>query len=170
VHPACGRVPGCRKLASLLLRRDCVEISLLAAAAVTAGEGSPGDAEPPNRFCDQGISGILDGVAARRKEAGHPHNVGHPHNIVLHDLAEKHAVDVRVIDASSFEIWRKVVSPDAGCAARPSRSAEARSMSYGAFQLDCKVTGQESLRKGWLFGRPAPIFMSPRDSSSPHRP
>src|SRR5260370_22852878 len=25
--------------------------------------------------------------------------------------------DVRVIDASSFEIWRKVVSPDAGCAA-----------------------------------------------------
>jgi hypothetical protein len=25
-----------------------------------------------------------------------------------------------------FEIWRKVVTPDAGCAARPSRSAEAR--------------------------------------------
>jgi len=37
--------------------------------------------------------------------------VGHPHHIVLHDLAEKHAVDVRIIDASSFEIWGKGVSP-----------------------------------------------------------
>ena len=25
--------------------------------------------------------------------------VGHPHHIVLHNMAEKHAVDVRVIDA-----------------------------------------------------------------------
>jgi hypothetical protein len=37
--------------------------------------------------------------------------VGHPHHIVLHDLAEKHALDVRVIDASSFEIWGKGISP-----------------------------------------------------------
>jgi hypothetical protein len=54
VHPT---VVGCQvleSLQSLLLRRDCVEIRLLAVAAVTAGEGSPGDAEPPNRFCDRG--------------------------------------------------------------------------------------------------------------------
>jgi hypothetical protein len=39
-------VAGCQvaeSLQSFLLRRDCVEIRLLAAAAVTAGEGSPGD-------------------------------------------------------------------------------------------------------------------------------
>jgi hypothetical protein len=60
-------VAGCQvveSLQSLLLRRDCVEIRLLAVAAVTGGEGSLGDAEPPNRFCDRGISGILDGLAA----------------------------------------------------------------------------------------------------------
>jgi hypothetical protein len=105
VHPTVAGCQVAESFQSLLLRRDCVEIGLLAAAAVTAGEGSPGDAEPPNRFCDRGISGILDGVAARRIE------VGHPHHIVHHDLAEKHAVDVRVIDASSFEIWKKGVSP-----------------------------------------------------------
>jgi len=53
-----------RKACSLLLRCDRVEIGLLAAAAVTAGQGSPGDAKPPNHFCDRGISDILDGVAA----------------------------------------------------------------------------------------------------------
>jgi hypothetical protein len=37
--------------------------------------------------------------------------VGHPHHIVFHDLAEKHAVYVRAIDASSSEIWAKGVSP-----------------------------------------------------------
>jgi hypothetical protein len=47
---------------------------------------------------------FFDGLAARRME------VGHPHHIVLHDLAEKHAVDVRVIDAGSFEIWGKGLS------------------------------------------------------------
>jgi len=31
-----------------MLRRDCVDIGLLAATAVTAGEGSPGDAKSPN--------------------------------------------------------------------------------------------------------------------------
>ena len=77
--------------------------------------------------------------------------VGRPHHIVLHDLAEKHAVDVRVIDASSFEIWRKSHQSDAGCAARPSRSAEARLLLYGPFQLDCKVTRQECGEKaGYL--------------------
>jgi hypothetical protein len=45
-----------------------------------------------------------------------------------------------------FEIWRKVVSPDAGCAARPNRSAEARLMLYGPFQLDCRLPGK-SLEK-----------------------
>jgi hypothetical protein len=45
-------------------------------------------------------------------------------------------VGPRVSAANSFEFWRKVVSPDAGCAARPSRSAEARSLAYGHFQLD----------------------------------
>jgi hypothetical protein len=39
----------------------------------------------------------------------------------------------RVNAADLFEIWRKVVSPDAGCAARPSRSAEARSSVYAPF-------------------------------------
>jgi len=57
-------VAGCQvaeSLQSLLLRCDCAVIELLAVAAVTAGEGSPGHAEPPNHFCDRGISGILDG-------------------------------------------------------------------------------------------------------------
>src|SRR5258707_6134252 len=48
-----------------------------------------------------------------------------------------------VSGADLFEIWRKVVSPDAGCAARPSRSAEARLLLYGHFPLDGKVTRQE---------------------------
>src|SRR5258708_2810095 len=71
--------------------------------------------------------------------------------------------------ADLFEIWRKVVSPDAGCAARPNRSAEALLVLYGHFQLDCKVTWQEStarlpgksLEKGWLFGRSAPMLVLP---------
>src|SRR5258706_3464601 len=41
----------------------------------------------------------------------------------------------RASAAGSFEFWRKVVSPTRGCAARPSRSAEARFMRYGALWL-----------------------------------
>jgi hypothetical protein len=68
----------------------------------------------------------------------------------------------RVSAADLFEIWRKVVSPDAVCAARPSHSAhsaEARLSHMGPFRLDCKVTWQEFLKKGWLFGRPAPMLV-----------
>jgi hypothetical protein len=59
VHPTVAGCQVAESLQSLLLRRDCVEIGLLAAAAVTAGEGSPGDAKPPNRFCDRGIPAFL---------------------------------------------------------------------------------------------------------------
>jgi hypothetical protein len=44
-QPAMAGCQAAENVQSLLLRRDCVEIRLLAAAAVTAGEGSLGDAE-----------------------------------------------------------------------------------------------------------------------------
>jgi hypothetical protein len=59
VHPAVAGCQVAESLQSFLLRRDCVEIGLLAVAAVTAGEGSPGDAKPANRFCDRGFQAFL---------------------------------------------------------------------------------------------------------------
>ena len=58
------------------------------------------------------------------------------------------------------DFLQRVVGVDAGCAARPSRSAEARHVIW-TFQLDHKVYLQESLRKCWLFDRPAPMLMLP---------
>jgi hypothetical protein len=40
--------------------------------------------------------------------------------------------------ANLFEIWRKVVSPDAGCAARPSRSAE---LDYIMWRFSARLQG-----------------------------
>src|SRR6266446_166575 len=95
---------------------------------------------------------FFDGVAARRME------VGHPHHIVLHDLAEKHAVDVRVIDASSVEIWGKGVSPtrEVGQAKSFGRSSinDIWPFSAGRQGYSARV-----LRKGWLFDRPAPMLV-----------
>jgi hypothetical protein len=95
---------------------------------------------------------FFDGVAARRME------VGHPHHIVLHDLAEKHAVDVRAIDASSFEIWRKGVSPT-----RDVRRAKSFGLSsidaIWAFSAGRQGYPARVLRKGWLFDRLAPMLV-----------
>jgi hypothetical protein len=64
----------------------------------------------------------------------------------------------RVSAADLFEIWRKVVSPDAGRAARPSRSAEARLTLHGPFSAGLQGYSARVLRKGWLFGQPAPML------------
>src|SRR6266852_4039674 len=54
------------------------------------------------------------------------------HGSLGHMISSFHVrVRPHVSAADLFEIWRKVVSPDAGCAARPSRSAEARLLQYG---------------------------------------
>jgi hypothetical protein len=58
-QPAVAECQAAENVQSFLLYCDCVEIGLLAVAAVTAGEGSPGDAKPPNHLCDRGIFGIL---------------------------------------------------------------------------------------------------------------
>jgi hypothetical protein len=96
---------------------------------------------------------FFDGVAAWRME------VGHRHHIVLHDLAEKHAVDVRVIDASSSEIWRKGVRPT-----RDVRQAKSfgRSSIAAIWPFSAGLQGYPArvLRKGWLFDRPAPMLVA----------
>src|SRR5260221_693910 len=68
--------------------------------------------------------------------------------------------DVRVIDASSFEIWGKGVSPT-----REVRQAK----SFGRSSIDAIwpfSAGRQGyparvLRKGWLFDRPAPMLVLP---------
>jgi hypothetical protein len=45
-QPAVAECQAAENVQSFLLYCDCVEIGLLAVAAVTAGEGSRGDAEP----------------------------------------------------------------------------------------------------------------------------
>ena len=63
--------------------------------------------------------------------------------------------------ASSFEIWRKVVSPTRdlrrGQVVRPKLDC----YYMGFFQLDRKAYPAGVLRKSWLFGQPAPILMPP---------
>jgi hypothetical protein len=45
------------------------------------------------------------------------------------------------------------------CAARPSRSAEARLVLYGPFSAGLQGYPARVLRRGWLFGQPAPMFV-----------
>jgi hypothetical protein len=65
----------------------------------------------------------------------------------------------RLSAAVSFEIWRKVVSPTRACAARPSRSAEARSTPYGALRFRSQGVAWYFTRRiicrirSWLRGR-----------------
>jgi small subunit ribosomal protein S21 len=60
-----------------------------------------------------------------------------------------------------FEIWRKVVSPTRdvrrGQVVRPKLDL----FDMDLFSLDRKVYPARVLRKGWLFGRPAPMLVLP---------
>jgi hypothetical protein len=58
----------------------------------------------------------------------------------------------RVSAAGWFEFWRKVVSPTRGCAARPSRSAEARSEQCGVLWCRSQGTRSNILGGGLLAG------------------
>jgi hypothetical protein len=63
----------------------------------------------------------------------------------------------RVSAAGSFEIWRKIAGPTRdrrGQVVRPKLDQDYMAL----FSWTTRFTLQESLRKGWLFDRPASII------------
>src|SRR6266566_716694 len=77
-------------------------------------------------------------------------------------LSVTYVIRPRASAAGLFEIWRKVVSPTRGCAARPSRSAEARSAECGVLWLRSQGSGPNNLPRAQsrMSCRNRPVGMS----------